>query len=69
MEKEKKGSAATRAKNKYNAANYDRLYPYAPKGRKKDYEAAAKRAGMSLNDFVISAIEEKIKREQGANDE
>ncbi|OMG47250.1 transcriptional regulator, partial [Paenibacillus macerans] len=29
---DKKGTAATRAKNKYNAANYDRLYPYVPKG-------------------------------------
>ncbi|GIP17740.1 hypothetical protein J40TS1_33820 [Paenibacillus montaniterrae] len=62
MDKEKKGSAATRAKNKYNAANYDRLYPYAPKGRKAVYEAAAKRAGMSLNDFIITAIEEKINK-------
>lgn len=62
---EKRGTAATRAKNKYNAANYDRLYPYVPKGRKAVYEAAAKKAGYeSLNDFIISAIEEKIKREE-----
>lgn len=60
---EKKGTSATRAKNKYNAANYDRLYPYAPKGRKAVYEAAAKAAEVSLNDFIITAIEEKIKRE------
>ncbi|BFH15523.1 hypothetical protein J6TS7_65410 [Paenibacillus dendritiformis] len=61
--KEKKGNAATRAKQKYNAANYDRLYPYVPKGRKSVYEAAAKAVGMSLNDFVTRAIEEKIERE------
>lgn len=60
---DKKGSSATRAKNKYNAANYDRLYPYVAKGRKEIYEAAAKAAGMSLNDYIITAIEEKLKRE------
>lgn len=61
---EKKGTSATRAKNKYNAANYDRLYPYAPKGRKAVYEAAAKAAEVSLNDFIITAIEEKVEREK-----
>ncbi|WP_374016340.1 transcriptional regulator [Paenibacillus thiaminolyticus] len=60
---EKKGTAATRAKNKYNTENYDRLYPYVPKGRKAVYEAAAKRAGLSLNDFITRAVEEKIERE------
>lgn len=37
MEK-RKGSSATKAKNKYNTANNDRLYPYVPKGRKAIYE-------------------------------
>lgn len=59
---ERKGSSATRAKNKYNAANYDRLYPYVPKGRKAVYEAAAKAAGMSLNEFIIAALEEKVEK-------
>ncbi len=53
--------AATKAKNKYNKENYDRLYPVTKKGRKKVYEDAAKKAGLSLNDFIIKAIEEKIK--------
>lgn len=60
---DKKGNASTRAKNKYNAANYDRLYPYVAKGRKEIYEKAAKNLGVSLNDFIIKAIEEKIERE------
>ncbi|WP_242069664.1 transcriptional regulator [Paenibacillus dendritiformis] len=42
---------------------YDRLYPYVPKGRKAVYEAAAKASGLSLNDFITKAIEEKIERE------
>lgn len=60
---EKKGTPATRAKNKYNAANYDRLYPYVEKGKKAYYEEEAKKAGYeSLNQFIIDAIEEKIRR-------
>lgn len=59
---ERKGLAATRAKNKYNAANYDRLYPYVPKGRKAVYEEAAKDAGLSLNEFMNEAFEEKLEK-------
>ena len=33
MEK-KTGTAATKAKNKYNAANYERLYPFVNKGKR-----------------------------------
>jgi uncharacterized protein (DUF1778 family) len=58
---DKKGTSATRAKNKYNAQNYDRLYPYVKKGRKAVYEEAAQKAGMTLNEFMITAIEEKAK--------
>ena len=61
---EKTGSSATRAKNKYNAEAYDRLYPYVPKGRKAVYEEAAKAAGMSLNEFVTKALDEKVERQQ-----
>lgn len=60
---EKTGSASTRAKNKYNAANYDRLYPYVPKGRKAIYEAAAKAAGETLNEYITKAIEQRMERE------
>ncbi len=60
---ERTGTSATKAKNKYNDANYDRLYPYVKKGKKAEYEAAAKTAGYdSLNEFIIDAIEEKISR-------
>lgn len=61
---ESKGTSATKAKNKYNATAYDRLYPYVPKGKKAVFEAAAKASGAaSLNEFIIAAIEEKIERE------
>ena len=48
MEK-KTGTAATKAKNKYNAANYERLYPFVKKGKKERYQKAAEAAGFSLN--------------------
>ena len=64
-----KGTSATRAKQKYNTANYDRLYPYVPKGRKSVYEEAAKSAGISLNDYVVRALDEKIDRDSKEQEE
>lgn len=66
-ETKRQGTAATRAKNKYNAKAYDRLYPYVAKGKKAIYEAAAKRAGMSLNEFIETALDEKMKRQKVEN--
>ena len=56
MEK-KTGTAATKAKNKYNAANYDRLSPFVRKGKKDRYRAAAEAAGYSLNKFMEKAMD------------
>ena len=53
------GKAATRAKNKYNGANYDRVALSVPKGDKERYKAAAEARGMSLNQFIIYCIEEQ----------
>lgn len=54
---EKRGTAATKAKNKYNAKSYDRLYPYITKGKKAVYQAAADRMGVSLNSFIELACD------------
>lgn len=51
MEKAK-GKASTRAKNKYNSANYDNLRIVVPKGRKSAIEAHAKSKGESVNKLV-----------------
>jgi predicted HicB family RNase H-like nuclease len=56
---DKTGNAATRAKNKFNAKAYDRLYPFVKKGKKEVYVSAAKRAGVSLNEFIETALDEK----------
>ena len=55
---QKKGTAATRAKNKYNSENYERLYPFVKKGKKEQYQAAAKAGGYeSLNEFMEKAMD------------
>jgi predicted HicB family RNase H-like nuclease len=56
MEK-KKYASNTRAKNKWNAANYDRLYPYVKKGKKATYLAAAQAAGKSLNEWIETTLD------------
>ena len=47
MEK-KTGTAATKAKNKYNAANYERLYPFVKKGKKERYQKTRKRIPVAV---------------------
>ena len=59
----KPDSNPTDYKRGFNAENYERLYPWAKKGRKAFYNMAAKQAGVSLNEFIITAIEEKMKSE------
>lgn len=56
MEKQN-GTAATRAKNKYNAKAYDRLIITVPKGHKETIDATAKKHGYkSRNEFILAAI-------------
>ena len=51
------GKAATKAKNKYNDANYDRVSLVVPKGKKDEYKARAEAAGKSLNQYIIDKLE------------
>lgn len=60
---ESKGKASTRAKNKYNAANYDSLRIIVPKGKKDILKAHAEQQGESLNGFVNRAIDETVERD------
>lgn len=53
---ENRGKASTRAKNKYNAANYDSLRIVIPKGRKQAVEAHARDRGESVNGLVNALI-------------
>ena len=51
------GNSATRAKNKYNAGNYDRIYLVAPKGKKEEYTKKAEIEGKSLNKYILDKVE------------
>lgn len=57
MEK-KKYACNTRAKNKWNAENYDRLYPYVKIGKKAVYQKAVEAGGFeSMNDLIETATD------------
>lgn len=53
----------TAYKNKWCQDNCERITVVVPKGEKEKIRAAAVASGASLNAFVISAIKEKLKRE------
>ncbi len=54
------GKATTRAKNKYNAANYDSLRIVVPKGKKQVIKDYAESKGKSINGFVNEAIDKAM---------
>lgn len=56
------GKASTRAKNKYNAANYDNLRIVVPKGRKEEIEAFARARGESVNGLVNALLRNAMGR-------
>ena len=62
MEEDKKNAtAATRAKQKYNAKAYDQFLVVVPKGQKGEIDRYVKEQGYkSRNEFILSAIKEKM---------
>ncbi|RED54814.1 transcriptional regulator [Cohnella lupini] len=60
---EKKGNSATRAKEKYNAANYDQVKFTVRKGGRDIIDKAADKAEMSRNAYILEAVIEKMKRD------
>ncbi len=59
---ENTGKASTKAKNKYNAANYDNLRIVVPKGKKEQIKAFAEKQGESINGFVNRCIDEVMNK-------
>ena len=51
------GKTSAKVKNAYNARNYDRINLVIPKGKKEEWTAEAKRAGLSLNAYITEAVE------------
>lgn len=60
---ETKGTAQTRAKNKYNAKTYDNLRIVVPKGQKEVIKVHAEKRGETINGFVKRAITETMARD------
>lgn len=54
------GKTSSASKAKFNEKAYDRLYPFVPKGRKAEIQAAADAAGETLNEFIVKAIDERM---------
>ena len=60
-----RGPAATKAKNEYTRKHYDRAEMTLPKGTKAKIEAAAKKQGMSRNEYILAAVKEAYQRDTG----
>ena len=58
------GKASTRAKNKYNAENYERISLVVPKGKKEAIKNHAESRGESLNGFISRAIDETMQHDK-----
>lgn len=54
-----------KASIKYMAEKTDDIRLRVPKGLKGKYKAAAESCQMSMTQFIIQAVEEKIEREAG----
>lgn len=59
------GKASTKAKNKYNAENYDRVSLSIPKGKKEQLQNVAENQGKSLNGYIKEAVADKYKTDTG----
>ena len=53
----------------YNETAYDRLYPFVPKGRKAEIQAAASARGETLNEFIVKSIDERMERLSGGKEQ
>lgn len=62
---ERKGKSSTRAKNKYNAANYDSLRIVIPKGRKQTVREHADGKGES----IIGLVNRLLRTDMGMSEE
>lgn len=61
--------AQQRAVNKYMKENYDEIKVRVEKGKKAIIKAHTERTGQSVNGFINKAIDEKMEREGGEQNE
>lgn len=50
---------------RWDAANLDRVSIAMPKGKKDEIKAAASAVGESMNQYIITAVDERMERERG----
>lgn len=50
--------------NRYMQKTYDRLNVLVPKGRRDEIKAAASAAGESMNQYIVSAIDQRMERDK-----
>lgn len=55
--------AQQKAVQKYVKEKYDRVVLTMPKGKKEDVKTAASAAGESMNQYIITAIDQRMERE------
>lgn len=63
------GKVSQKAVAKYKAKAYDTICVYVPKGRKTVYKAISEGRGISMNAFIVQAVEREIERLQSISPE
>ena len=58
--------ARKRANEKYNAKNYEQIQVRVKIGKKAEIKASAEGVGLSVNEFINAAIDEKMERDNAA---
>lgn len=48
---------------RWDEKNLDRVSLAMPKGKKEDIKAAASSAGVSMNAYIVAAVDEKMERD------
>ena len=68
MPKIKKEFDQTKYQNEYKKKTYDRMELLVPKGEKAVIKQKAAAAGTSVNEFVYSAVKEKMEAMEAATE-
>ena len=64
MPPQKYTEARKEGNRKWDAANLDRVSIAVAKGKKDEIKAAASAAGESMNQYIITAIDQRIERDK-----
>lgn len=68
QKKNKNSDARIAANNRYNEKAYDRINIAVPKGMKDQIKAAAAAAGESVNGYIKTAVDTRMREEHALQD-